>query len=57
MEKITKEFKTRKEIAVELGISERTLYRMIKEADLDIQERRLISYGDYQKLKEILLKI
>lgn len=43
-------FKTRQQLADQLGISRRTLHRLIKQLELDIPQRKLLSPADQQKI-------
>ena len=43
-------YKTRQEFAVTLGVSTRTLYRIIKRLDVNIPERSLLSPKDQRTI-------
>lgn len=52
---MTHQFKTREELARELNISYKTLYRLLKQSDIDIPKNRLLSPAHCQEIYELVL--
>ena len=48
------EFKTRKELAADLGISTRTLYRYMEKREIQINHRTLLNANEYESIKSQL---
>jgi DNA invertase Pin-like site-specific DNA recombinase len=49
-------FKTRSEIANDLGISRKTLYRKLKENKIELGTTKLVPLATCEKIKKLLTK-
>ncbi|GAB5525518.1 MAG: hypothetical protein Roseis2KO_33900 [Roseivirga sp.] len=52
---MTHKFKTREELAQELNISYKTLYRLLKRSDIDIPKNKLLSPAHCYEIYQLVL--